>query len=150
MKLTSSAFKEGGMIPSLYTCDGKNINFPLTIADVPAGAKSLVIIMDDPDVPSSVREDNMWVHWVIYNIPPETKRIEENKTPPGVQGMGTGGKMEYQGPCPPDREHRYFIKLYAIDTILKLKTGATKEDVEAAIQGHIVEQTQLMGRFVRS
>jgi Raf kinase inhibitor-like YbhB/YbcL family protein len=149
MDLTSSAFEDGGKIPSVYTCDGKNINFPLEINNVPPEAKSLVLIMDDPDVPSFVRKDNLWVHWVVYNIPPTTKTIKENSKPPGIEGKGTD-KPHYQGPCPPDREHRYFIKLYAINTVLKLNPGATKEQVEAAIKGHILKEAQLMGRYVRS
>jgi hypothetical protein len=105
--------------------------------------------MDDPDVPSFVRKDNMWVHWVIYNMPPDTRQIKENSTPPGVQGKGTQGEAQYQGPCPPDRQHRYYFKLYALDRSLTLKPGATKTEVEAAMQEHILEQTQLMGRYVR-
>ncbi len=147
MDLKSPAFKHQGNIPSIYTCEGRNINIPLEISNVPPDAKSLVIIMDDPDVPAFVRKDGLWVHWVVYNIPPTTKTIPENSKPPGIEGKGTGGKNRYDGPCPPDREHRYFVKLYAIDTVLKLPAGATKEEVEAALQGHIIEQTELMGRY---
>ncbi|MGH7889893.1 MAG: YbhB/YbcL family Raf kinase inhibitor-like protein [Thermodesulfobacteriota bacterium] len=149
MKLISSAFEEGGKIPSVYTCDGKNINPPLEIQNVKAEAKALVLIMDDPDVPSFVRKDNMWVHWVVYNMPPETRFIKENSKPPGIQGTGTGQERHYQGPCPPDREHRYYFKLYALDSPLKLQPGATKAEVEDAMEGHIIEQTQLMGRYAR-
>ena len=150
MKLKSPAFEHGGKIPSTYTCDGKNFNFPLEIKNVPPETKALVLIMDDPDVPMSVRKDGLWVHWVIYNIPPTTTSIPENSKPPGIEGKGTEGKNHYQGPCPPDREHRYFIKLYAIDIVLKLNSGATKEEVESAMRGHVLEQTELMGRYVRS
>lgn len=150
MKLTSSAFTNGGKIPSVYTCDGKNINPPLSLSDVPAQAKSLVLIMDDPDVPVSVRKDRMWVHWVVYDMPTTVKTIPENSTPPGTPGKNTGGKLGYDGPCPPDREHRYFFKLYALDTLLKLPSGATKEQVEKAMAGHILASTELMGRYVRS
>lgn len=149
MELTSSAFPEGGNIPSIYTCDGKDINPPLEIKNVPSKARALVLILDDPDVPSFVRKDNMWVHWVIYNMPPDTRQIKENSTPPGVQGKGTGGEAKYQGPCPPDREHRYFFKLYALDKPLSLKPGATKAEVEAAMKEHILEKAQLIGRYVR-
>lgn len=149
MKLTSSAFENGGKIPSIYTCDGKNINPPLEIHDVPPGTQSLVLILDDPDVPSFVRQDQMWVHWVVYNMPPETRAILENAEPPGIQGSGTEEKPFYQGPCPPDREHRYFFKLYALKSVLKLKPGATKEQVEAAMQGEILQKTELMGRYAR-
>jgi hypothetical protein len=148
MKITSSAFPDGGKIPSIYTCDGKNINPPLEIHDVPQATKTLALIMDDPDVPSFVRKDNLWVHWVIYNIPPETRILQENSSPPGVVGIGTE-EQRYQGPCPPDREHRYFFKLYALDSTLKLGPGATKEELEGAMKGHILEQTQLMGRYHR-
>jgi Raf kinase inhibitor-like YbhB/YbcL family protein len=149
MDLTSSAFENNGKIPSLYTCDGKNINPPLEIRNVPPAARSLVLIMDDPDVPSSVRKDNMWVHWVIFNIPPDTRAIKENSTPPGTVGQGTGGKNKYEGPCPPDREHRYYFKLYALKEILDLQSGATKSDVEQAMKEYIIEQTQLMARYNR-
>jgi Raf kinase inhibitor-like YbhB/YbcL family protein len=149
MQLMSPAFENGGPIPSTYTCDGKDINPPLEIKNVPDGAKSLVLIMDDPDVPSFVRQDQMWVHWVVYDMPPETRTLKENTTPPGIQGTGTGNEQHYQGPCPPDREHRYFFKLYALMGFLKLKPGATKEQVEAAMEGQILEKTELMGRYVR-
>jgi Raf kinase inhibitor-like YbhB/YbcL family protein len=148
MQLMSPAFENGGPIPSVYTCDGKGINPPLEIKGVPAGAKSLVLIMDDPDVPSFVRKDQMWVHWVIYDMPPETKALKENSTPPGIQGTGTGNEQRYEGPCPPDREHRYFFKLYALKGFLKLKPGATKKQVEAAMEGQVLEKTELMGRYV--
>lgn len=147
MKLTSSAFSEGEIIPSLYTCEGKNINPPLEIQEVPPKAKSLVLIMDDPDVPASVRPDRMYDHWVVFNIPPSTHHLKENSTPPGIQGKNTSGANKYTGPCPPDREHRYFFKLYALDTELSLKAGATKKEVERAMDGHILSQTQLMGRY---
>lgn len=150
MRLISSAFKNGAPIPSVYTCDGKNINPPLEIKDVPQGAKSLVLIVDDPDVPSFVRKDQMWVHWVIYDMPPGTRILKENTTPPGIQGTGTGNEQHYEGPCPPDREHRYFFKLYALTGFLKLKPGATKEQVEAAMEGQVLEKTELMGRYIRT
>jgi Raf kinase inhibitor-like YbhB/YbcL family protein len=147
MKLTSSAFSEGGKIPSVYTCEGKGINPPLDIADVPAEAKSLVLIMDDPDVPASVRADRMYDHWVVFNIPSETRHIKEHATPPGVQGRNTSGKNVYIGPCPPDREHRYFFKLYALNKLLSLKEGSSKKEVEEAMRGHILKETHLMGRY---
>lgn len=149
MRLTSPAFKEGESIPSIYTCDGKNINPPLRISDTPPSAKTLVLIMDDPDVPESVRKDRMYVHWVVYNIPPATTEIKENATPPGILGTNTSGKCDYKGPCPPDREHRYFFKLYALDTKLDLPPGATKEEVLKAMDGHILAHTELMGKYNR-
>jgi hypothetical protein len=105
--------------------------------------------MDDPDVPAFVRKDQMWVHWVIYDMPPQTRILKENTKPPGIQGTGTGGKQVYEGPCPPDRKHRYFFKLYALMSVLKLKPGATNEEVEVAMKGRILIQTELMGLYDR-
>jgi len=147
MKLTSKAFSEGGIIPSVYTCEGKNGNPPLEFHNVPAGAKSLVLIVDDPDVPASVRPDQMWDHWVVFNIPPETKLLTERTTPPGIQGKNTSGQSKYMGPCPPDREHRYFFKLYALDKMLDLTSNATKKEVELAMKGHVLADTHLMGKY---
>ncbi len=150
MQLISPAFTEGGKIPSEYTCDGKNINPPLDIRGVPDGTESLALIMDDPDVPLSIRPDGLYIHWVVYNMPATLKSIEKGKAPKGVFGAGTGGKLAYQGPCPPDREHRYFFKLYALDISLDLPAGATKEEVEEAIEGHVIEEAHLMGRYERA
>lgn len=147
MKLTSSVFSEGKRIPTVYTCEGKNINPPLDIADVPKEAKALVLIMDDPDVPAFVRADQMYDHWVVFNIPPETRHIKEHTVPPGVHGKSTNGKNQYVGPCPPDREHRYFFKLYALSQKLPLQEGASKKEVEEAMKGCILEETHLMGRY---
>jgi Raf kinase inhibitor-like YbhB/YbcL family protein len=147
MQITSSAFTEGGKIPSKFTCEGDNINPQLQFSQVPPEAKTLALIMDDPDVPEFVRKDRMWVHWVVFNIPPSTKQIPENSSPPGTPGKNTSGEPAYEGPCPPDREHRYFFKLYALDTKLNLPEGATKKEVEAAMQGHIIAKAQLMGRY---
>ena len=147
MKLSSTAFKEGSKIPSLYTCEGKNINPPLDIKEVPPNAKSLVLIMDDPDVPAFIRPEQMYDHWVVFNIPPNTHHIAENTTPPGLEGKNTSGQLGYFGPCPPDREHRYFFKLFALDTMLILKAGATKKEVETAMKNHILSECQLMGKY---
>lgn len=150
MKLKSQAFQYGGKIPRIYTCQGEDISPPLEISEVPPHAKALVLIMDDPDVPASIRKDRMFVHWVVYNIKPTTVKIEENAEPFGTLGKNTIGQMEYRGPCPPDREHRYFFKLYAIDKTLDLAPGATKEDVLKAIEGHVLDQTELMGLYEKS
>ncbi|MDP1608517.1 MAG: YbhB/YbcL family Raf kinase inhibitor-like protein [Chlamydiales bacterium] len=147
MKLTSSAFSEGGAIPIKYTCQGENINPPLQIERVPSSAKSLVLIMDDPDVPAYIRSDQMYDHWIVFNIPPSVRSIEESSAPQGLLGRSTNGKNEYVGPCPPDREHRYFFKLYALDTELSLKEGASKQEVEKAMEGHLLAHTHLMGRY---
>ena len=152
MKLTSSVFQPNGKIPSKYTCDGQNINPPLEISDVPAKAKSLVLLMDDPDIPEAAKKNfhvEVWDHWVVFNIPSDTKTITEGKNPPGTLGRNTRGNNTYGGPCPPDREHRYFFKLYALDTRLGLKEGATKAEVEQAMAGHIIAQTELMGKYER-
>jgi hypothetical protein len=129
MKLISSAFKDKGIIPSRYTCEGANVSPPLEIASIPANAKSLVLILEDPDVPEQVRSDRMWDHWIIFNMPPTTLQIPEMVGPPsGIRGKTTFGHTRYGGPCPPDREHRYFFKLYALDILLPLKEGATKKE----------------------
>lgn len=147
MKLSSQSFPNGGIIPSVYTWEGKNINPPLEISDVPKLAKSLVLIMDDPDVPKTLRPSGIFDHWVLSDIPPNTKIIEEDSTPPGIEGKNTSGTNGYKGPCPPDREHRYFFKLYALDTTLHLPSGKTKADVEKAMRGHVLEHCELMGLY---
>ncbi len=149
MKLTSSAFQNEGKIPSKYTCDGDNISLPLSISDVPAEAKSLVLIMDDPDVPKEVREDGVWDHWVVFNMPTDVKEIPEGQEPPGTPGKGTNGETGYYGPCPPDREHRYFIRLYALDTTLDLPEGSDKVTVERAMTNHAIDKDYLMGTYER-
>jgi hypothetical protein len=149
MQLTSSAFDPGGKIPSQYTCDGANINPPLAIADVPAAAKSLVLIMDDPDVPKHLRADGMWDHWIVFNLPASLRQILAGEEPDGIHGLGTSKNLNYYGPCPPDREHRYFFKLYALDSVLGLAEGVSKPQVEAAMAGHVLVQAELMGRYER-
>ena len=149
MKLTSPAFSHEGMIPSKHTCDGNNVNPRLEIHDAPEGTNTFVLLMDDPDVPKHLREDGMWDHWVVFNIPGDTTIIKEGEEPCGMQGTGTGGDTGYHGPCPPDREHRYFFKLYALDTELDLPEGSTKNAVEDAMNGHILAEAVLMGRYER-
>ena len=152
MKLISLTFSNNSFIPMKYTCDGTNSSPPLIIGDVPKTAKSLVLIMDDPDIPEVAKKNfniEVWDHWVVFNIPPETTEIPEGKNPAGILGKNTRGNNTYGGPCPPDREHRYFFKLYALDTMLGLKEGATKREVENAMEGHIVEKTELVGRYAR-
>jgi Raf kinase inhibitor-like YbhB/YbcL family protein len=151
LKLTSTAFKEGEAIPRGYTCDGANVSPPLEWTGVPKNAKTFAIIADDPDAPSGT-----WVHWVLYNLPAEGLGLIEN-TPltetlngGGVQGMNDFGKIGYGGPCPPSGKHRYFFKFYALDSELPLKPGATKAEVEKAIEGHIIGQAQLMGMYRRT
>lgn len=148
MLISSKAFKQGETIPTKYTCDGEDVNPELAIQGVPKVAKSLVLIMDDPDVPKERRPDGMFVHWVIFNLPPDTTLIKENSIPKGTLGSGTM-RLGYQGPCPPDRQHRYFFKLYALDKTLSLKEGADKTEVENAMKGHILASAELMGVYDR-
>ncbi len=145
MELTSPAFKHNGKIPSKYTCEGENVSPPLKIDDAPLDVKSFVLIMDDPDAVKPAGK--IWVHWVVFNIPGETEEIAEGEEPKGVQGEGTSGDLGYQGPCPPDGEHRYFFRLYALDEELPLKEGATKVEIEDAMEGHILEETELVGKY---
>lgn len=149
MKITSSVFENNGIIPAKYTCDGENISPPLQISGVPAGAKSLALIMDDPDVPKNLRPDGMFDHWVVWNIPANTSVILEGVVPTGAVGKNTGGDARYTGPCPPDREHRYFFKLYVLDTMLSLAAGASKADLEKAMEGRVLAKAELMGRYAR-
>ena len=148
--LESSAFGYGGNIPSKYTCDGANINPELLIKNVPEGTKTLAVIMEDPDVPKNLRADGLWVHWVHFNIPPETTKVPEGQEPGGIAGKGTGNNLKYYGPCPPDKEHRYFFKLYSLDAILWLPEGSVKKELESAMEGHVLAETVLMGRYNRN
>jgi len=150
MKLTSNAFNDGDTIPRRYTCDGANVSPPLTISDIPAGTKSLVLILEDRDVPRYIREDQMWDHWIVFNIPPDTTQIREGNEPAGQHGVGTGHNLNYYGPCPPDAEHRYFFKLYALDSLLTLAEKPTKKQVEAAMEEHVLAKTELMGVYGRT
>jgi Raf kinase inhibitor-like YbhB/YbcL family protein len=152
MKITSSAFENNGTIPSQYTCDGEGINPPLAFEDVPSNAKSLVMLMDDPDVPKNLLPAGVFDHWVIYNIPPTTHEIAESSVPAGVsQGLNGAGQEKYTPPCPPDREHRYFFKLFALDSTLEFQdpSKVTKQMVIDKMQGHIIEEAQLIGLYNR-
>ena len=145
MKLSSTAFKEGETIPRRYTCDGDNESPPLAWEGAPPQAKSMALIMDDPDAPSG-----SFVHWVLYDIPPAFSELREGVKGFGVLGANSYRKVSYNGPCPPHGlVHRYFFKVYALDQLLKLRPGATKADVERAMQGHILDQAQLTGKYGR-
>jgi len=150
IKLNSSAFREGEMIPKKHTCDGEDISPPLEWSTVPAGCKNLALICDDPDSPTGT-----WVHWVIYNIPPQTNKLTENVPVSrtledgSLQGINDFRKMGYGGPCPHAGTHRYNFKLYALDAVLKLKAGATKDQLLRAMEGHVLAQGQLMGKYHR-
>lgn len=144
--LSSTAFQNNGFIPSKYTCDGSDINPHLVIENVPAGTKSLALIVDDPDAPMGT-----WVHWLVWNIAPNTAGIKENNVPKGaLLGLNDFKKQSYGGPCPPSGTHRYFFKLYALDSILNLPSGAKKADIEKAMKGHIISQSQIIGLYKRS
>jgi len=150
MEISSPVFEPEGMILSKYTCDGSNLNPPLAFSNVPEEAQSLVLVMEDPDVPKSIRPDGMFDHWLMWNIPAQLLAIDEGIAPPGIEGKNTRGDRQYTGPCPPDREHRYFFKLYALDTELDLDAEeATKSDLYAAMEGHVLEEAELMGRYDR-
>jgi Raf kinase inhibitor-like YbhB/YbcL family protein len=151
MQLTSSAFNEGGNIPARHTCDDKDMSPPLKWNGVPAGARSLALIMDDPDAPGGT-----WAHWVIYGLPAADGELSEGAAkskvlPNGArQGVNDFKRVGYGGPCPPPgRAHHYFFKIYALDTTLELQPGATKKDVEKAAGSHILAQGRLMGIYQR-
>ena len=150
LELKSSAFEHNGKIPSKYTCDGENISPALSISGVDSGAKSLALIMDDPDIPKGINEENVWDHWIVFNISTDTISIAEDSEPSGIAGIGTSGKVGYHGPCPPDREHRYIFMLYALDDQLNLKEGATKQMVKDAMAGHILQKAELIGLYDRN
>ena len=143
MKISSPAFAENSKIPKSYTCDGENASPPLTVADVPEGTKSLALIADDPDAPAGT-----WVHWVVWNIDAGTRQIKAGALPAGaVQGVNSFGKSGYGGPCPPSGSHRYFFKLYALDTVLNLDPRATKADLEKGMKGHVVAEARTVGKY---
>jgi Raf kinase inhibitor-like YbhB/YbcL family protein len=148
INVTSTAFEEGGAIPPRYTCDGLDISPPLSWSSLPDGAQSLALIADDPDAPSGT-----FVHWVLYNLPPDTLRLLEDvpkqeTLPSGaVQGLNGAGRIGYRGPCPPSGTHRYFFKIYALDTELDLEPGATKEDLVSVMEEHVLAEGRLMGTY---
>lgn len=146
MQLISNAFRNGETIPNKYGRDFENINPPLTIIDTPTHAVSLVLIMEDPDVPATAPV-TVWDHWIVFNIPAHIKEIPENWRVEGVQGKGTRGELAYGGPRPPDREHRYFFKIFALDRELTLPEGASKQEVLNAARDHIIDGAELIGRF---
>ncbi len=143
IKLTSSAFENNAAMPARFTCDGEGVNPPLEISGVPTGTKSLALVLHDPDAPVA----GGWTHWVKWNIPPETKIIDEGREPSGVVGAGSGNSRSYQGPCPPSGTHRYFFKIYALDTMLNLPAGASKNQLEQAMEGHILGTGELIGLY---
>lgn len=150
IEVTSAAFENGGMIPSKYTCDGADVSPPISWAGIPEGTKSISLICDDPDAPMGT-----WVHWVLYDLKPDISQLPEgipaSDTVVGGAKQGTNDfrKIGYGGPCPPSGTHRYFFKVYALDKMLNLKPGARKRDLLKAMEGHILAEGQLMGRYSR-
>ncbi|MFH2018883.1 MAG: YbhB/YbcL family Raf kinase inhibitor-like protein [bacterium] len=145
MKIENVIFKNNDYIPTKFTCDGLNINPSLKISEVPAETKSMALVMDDPDAQAGT-----WVHWVMWNIDPATVEISENSVPAGaVQGTTDFGNTKYGGPCPPSGTHRYFFRLYALDTKLTLPPSTMKQDLENAMQGHVIGQAEMLGLYGR-
>lgn len=150
IKMKSTAFEEGGMIPKKYTCDGLDISPPLSWTSVPEGTKSLALICDDPDAPMGT-----WVHWVLFNLSADIQELPENIPPQKIlangarQGITDFRKIGYGGPCPPGGTHRYYFKLYALDTEINLEAGVTKKQLLKAMEGHILAEGQLMGKYKR-
>ncbi|MCX7926600.1 MAG: YbhB/YbcL family Raf kinase inhibitor-like protein [Candidatus Omnitrophica bacterium] len=142
LKLSSPSFQHNSYIPYEYTCDGKDINPELRIEGIPQNTETMALIVDDPDAPMGT-----WVHWVVFNIP-AISAIKENSIP-GTQGKNDFGKLNWGGPCPPSGTHRYFFKLYCLDTTLSLKEGATKNELERAMEGHILASAELIGLYKR-
>ena len=150
MEITSPAFSPGALIPPKHSCDGADVSPPLSFSGIPAGTRSLALISDDPDAPVGT-----WVHWVAWNLPADARSLEEGVPKKETlasgakQGTNDFGRAGYGGPCPPSGTHRYFFKLYALDTTLNLPATATKKDLEKAMQGHILAQAELMGKYAR-
>lgn len=145
MKITSTAFSEGGNIPSKFACDGGNTSPPLQIEGAPAEAKSLLLLVDDPDAPSG-----LFTHWLVWNIDPKATQIGEGTSPAGaIQGKNDFGKQGYGGPCPPSGTHRYYFRIFALDRTLDLKPGAKRGAVDGAMRGHVLARGELMGRYTK-
>jgi len=150
IKVSSTAFAEGGMIPAKYTCDEEDISPPLAWDSIPEGTKTLALVCDDPDAPMGT-----WVHWVLFNLPVDISELPGNVPPErelesgAKQGTNDFGRIGYGGPCPPGGTHRYYFKLYALDAVLDLEAGARKPQLLEAMEGHILAEGQLMGRYSR-
>lgn len=150
MQLTSPLFEHEGFIPPEFTCDGEDHNPPLEFLGVPDGTESFVLFLEDVDVPRDIREDGMWDHWIVFNVPGTVRKIDPGEEPIGQFGEGTTGNLGYHGPCPPDREHRYFFRLFALDTVLDLPDGAKKQEIMEAMKSHVLDEAVLMGRYERN
>ena len=151
MNLSSSAFRANQPIPARHTCDGEDVPPPLTWQGVPAGTRSLALIIDDPDAPDPKHPQQVWVHWVVYNLPADCAGLTEAAAlPPGARiGRNDWNRPDYGGPCPPIGRHRYFHKLYALDTVLPDLKQPSKAQLEQAMQGHILAQAELVGTYER-
>jgi len=149
MKLASSAFSEGAAIPRKHTCEGRDVSPPLAWSAVPDGARSLALIVDDPDAPDPAAPKMTWVHWVLYNLPPDSDGVEEDGVPPlgTLEGLNDWKRTGYGGPCPPVGRHRYFHKLYALDTVLPDLHRPTRARLEAAMRTHVIAQATLIGTY---
>jgi Raf kinase inhibitor-like YbhB/YbcL family protein len=146
MDISSPAFAMNHPIPSKYTCDGKDVNPPLALGGIPAAAKSLALIVDDPDAPGKI-----WIHWTLWNIDPKTEIIAENSVPDGAaQGLNDFGKSRWGGPCPPGGTHHYRFRVFALTEAVKLAPGSKSPELEKAMQGKILEQAELAGTYARS
>ncbi|HVP78643.1 MAG TPA: YbhB/YbcL family Raf kinase inhibitor-like protein [Thermodesulfobacteriota bacterium] len=146
LKLSCPAFENGAKIPKKYTCDGANVNPPLTIENVPSDTKSLALVFDDIEAPRG-----SYVHWILWNLAPDVKEIKEDSVPEGVvQGLNDFKKPNYGGPCPPGRTHKYVFKIYALDTLLNLNPKSTKKDLEKLMEGHVLSRAQLTGLYKRN
>jgi Raf kinase inhibitor-like YbhB/YbcL family protein len=149
--LTSTAFDEGGAIPAEYTCEGADAAPPLRWSGIPEGTRSLVLIVDDPDAPDPQAPKMTWVHWVVYNLPPNVSDLAAAGLPAGAaEGLNDWKRLGYGGPCPPIGRHRYFHKLYALDRMLEGLDRPTKAEVERAMHGHVIAQAQLVGTYAKS
>ena len=154
LALTSTAFEPGGAIPAAYTCQGRDISVPLTWSGLPAGTRSLALIVDDPDAPDPAAPAMTWVHWVLYNIPPSAAGLPEAVKPQALpagtlEGRNDWGRAGYGGPCPPVGRHRYFFKLYALDVLLPDLGQPDKRRLERAMQGHVLAQQELIGTYAK-
>jgi hypothetical protein len=151
MRITSTAFADNGEIPTVHTCEGRDIAPPLQFGGAPAGAKSLALIVDDPDAPDPAAPKMTWVHWVVYDIPPSAAGLPEGGAlPSGARdGLNDWKRIGYGGPCPPVGRHRYFFKLYALDTTLSFAHPPTKQQLEQAMKGHVLAHAELVGTYAR-
>ena len=154
LALTSTAFEPGGAIPAAYTCQGRDISVPLAWSGLPAGTRSLALIVDDPDAPDPAAPTMTWVHWVLYNIPPAAAGLPEAVKPQALpagtlEGRNDWGRTGYGGPCPPVGRHRYFFKLYALDVVLPDLGQPDKRRLERAMKGHVLAQQELIGTYAK-